>query len=147
MSRKEIVWNLAEAMSLVRKLEEFLIPLELHVALAGSVLHKGESSKDIDLFIYPHTAWTVKKEDVVNSLKDFGMTCIKNEEEVKKKWKDKCAEILSASLLDFHIANNHIRLQNLSETEDIDQAYHDDKIVEIWDYKGKRVDIFMPWVE
>lgn len=49
------MWTLVEAVPYARRLESVLIPRQLHCALGGSVLHRGGSTHDLDLFIYPHT--------------------------------------------------------------------------------------------
>jgi hypothetical protein len=50
-------WTLTEALALVRDLEEHFSTVadgeRFHFALGGSVLHKGESKKDLDIFVYP----------------------------------------------------------------------------------------------
>lgn len=50
------VWTLEEGQRFCSWLEKNLEPLGIHVALGGSVLVKGGSSKDIDVFLYPHDA-------------------------------------------------------------------------------------------
>ena len=47
-------WTLQEGIKLARTLEAFAITIGYHIALGGSVLHKGTSSKDLDIFVYPH---------------------------------------------------------------------------------------------
>lgn len=48
------MWTLESALPLLRGLEESLKPHGIHVALGGSVLHRGESKKDLDVFLYPN---------------------------------------------------------------------------------------------
>lgn len=45
--------TLEQALPVVRDIETKLIPLGAHCALGGSVLHRGESHKDLDIFVYP----------------------------------------------------------------------------------------------
>lgn len=45
--------TLAQSLPFLRSLEQQLIPLGAHCALGGSVLHQGQSSKDLDIFVYP----------------------------------------------------------------------------------------------
>jgi hypothetical protein len=47
-------WNLDAGLKVVRELEALLSPLGWHVALAGSVLHQGESNDDLDVILYRH---------------------------------------------------------------------------------------------
>lgn len=54
MSDKPIKWTFEEGVEEVKQLEKFLIPHGYHCALGGSVLHKGSSTCDLDIFIYPH---------------------------------------------------------------------------------------------
>ena len=48
------MWTLESGIKIARKIELVCIPLGFHCAIGGSVLHKGESKKDLDIFIYPH---------------------------------------------------------------------------------------------
>lgn len=56
-------WELVEGIAIARRLEAFCAPLGFHVALGGSVLHKGISTKDLDIFIYPHHTDTENEPD------------------------------------------------------------------------------------
>jgi hypothetical protein len=46
-------WTLAQGVEVAQNLEASLQP-DFHVALAGSVLTKGMSFKDLDIHVYPH---------------------------------------------------------------------------------------------
>jgi hypothetical protein len=49
-----MTWRLdEETLAFVRSIEVALRPVRWHVALGGSVLHKGESVKDLDLIVFP----------------------------------------------------------------------------------------------
>lgn len=48
------MWNLNEAVSLIRRIEPALSAAGYHCGLTGGVLFKGESVKDLDIIIYPH---------------------------------------------------------------------------------------------
>ena len=48
--------TIEEALYYVRALEKVTEPYGFHCALAGGVLHKGYSHKDLDIIIYPHKA-------------------------------------------------------------------------------------------
>jgi hypothetical protein len=50
------MWTLETALPVVRAIESALKDHGCHCCLGGSVLHSGQSSKDLDVFIYPH-AW------------------------------------------------------------------------------------------
>lgn len=51
-----VMWTREEALRVVTWLEPKLAENGFHVALAGGVLTKGTSKKDLDLIVYPHTA-------------------------------------------------------------------------------------------
>jgi len=46
-------WHLLEAIDLLHKVEAIAKNAGLHVGLAGSVLHKGQSVDDLDLVVFP----------------------------------------------------------------------------------------------
>lgn len=46
-------WYLAQALHIIRQLQPQLKPYGYHVCLGGSVLNKGESEKDLDLYFLP----------------------------------------------------------------------------------------------
>lgn len=48
------IWTLGTGVAFAQQVEKILGPLGFHCALGGSVLHKGESEKDLDIFVYPH---------------------------------------------------------------------------------------------
>jgi len=45
--------TLEQALPIVRGIEYELASRGAHCALGGSVLHRGESAKDLDIFVYP----------------------------------------------------------------------------------------------
>lgn len=45
--------TIEQALPVIRDIEAKLIPHGAHCALGGSVLHRGESEKDLDIFVYP----------------------------------------------------------------------------------------------
>ena len=47
------LWDIYSAVSLARLLEPLALQGGYHVALGGGCLHKGSSSKDVDIFLYP----------------------------------------------------------------------------------------------
>lgn len=46
-------WEIFEAINFVRTVESIAKKFGLHVGLAGSVLHKGNSIDDLDLVVFP----------------------------------------------------------------------------------------------
>lgn len=48
-----LVWTLDEALAQIRALQPVVRPLGFHLALAGGVLNKGESRKDLDVVVLP----------------------------------------------------------------------------------------------
>jgi DNA polymerase/3'-5' exonuclease PolX len=107
-------WTIEEAIKFSSELEEHLGGV-YHVALAGSVLTKGTSSKDIDVIIFPHTNGEGRLDDIRERLTSFEMILKVDHEKVKEKWREGGSK--------------------------------DTKMVEIWKYGKKRVDIFMPWLD
>ena len=55
--------TLEQGITIARQIEDVLKEVNCHCALGGSVLHKGSSNKDLDIFIYHHDI-TVKTPDV-----------------------------------------------------------------------------------
>jgi hypothetical protein len=47
------MWTLKEALTLVRTLQPKLWQRSYHMALGGGVLNRGDSHKDLDLYIFP----------------------------------------------------------------------------------------------
>lgn len=74
-----IKWELVEGVALARKLEQLTITCNLncHIALGGGVLHRGYSTKDLDIFVYPRKAskGTLPPTEI---LKAFGATRIRH---------------------------------------------------------------------
>lgn len=58
------MWTLFEAVELCRDIEERIKDCQAHCALGGSLLYRGTSKKDADIFIYPHNGGL--KYDVKN---------------------------------------------------------------------------------
>ncbi len=55
--------TLEESLGFVRWLEMQLVPQKAHCALAGSVLHRGWSEKDLDVIVYSHSERTPRTAD------------------------------------------------------------------------------------
>jgi len=64
--------TLSLAVMIAKKVEEAIIPVGYHCALGGSVLHRGTSEKDVDIFIYPHCGRNLRPEDLRAALKSAG---------------------------------------------------------------------------
>lgn len=47
-------WTQQEALCLLPQIESGIVHTGYHVGMLGSVLHKGFSTKDLDIVIYPH---------------------------------------------------------------------------------------------
>lgn len=73
-------YNLNRLVNLARILEEKLIPFGVHVAIGGSCLHKGESNKDMDVFIYPHNDEDILDlfDVVFNEIEKLGFIAVNN---------------------------------------------------------------------
>ena len=48
------MWSFGTGLSTVRQVEEILEPIGWHAALAGGVMKRGRSEHDLDIIIYPH---------------------------------------------------------------------------------------------
>ena len=112
MSRKPL-WTLEQGLRFVRLLEQALAP-HYHVALLGSVLQKGESAKDIDIMIVPHTTERNNIWEIWSLLNGFGLHFKIGCDVVHDAWRK--------------------------------AGSADTKHVEVWTYRGKRVDVFIPYV-
>lgn len=55
-----MITTLGRGIGISRLVEAAIIPAGYHCALGGSVLHEGESHKDLDIFIYPHCGKKLK---------------------------------------------------------------------------------------
>jgi hypothetical protein len=54
MKSKPIVATIESAVRIARAIEAIVEPLGAHVALTGGCLHRGASTKDVDIIFYPH---------------------------------------------------------------------------------------------
>lgn len=75
---EEHLWSLADAIRLCRRLEEKLAEREWHCSLAGSVLYRGWSDKDLDIIIYPHHDKGCHESNVVEVLENVGITGLRD---------------------------------------------------------------------
>lgn len=68
--RKLPMWDRDLAQRLIGELQPALRPFDVHVALGGGVLNKGESFKDLDLYILPVFKGRPYKWDVIDTILD-----------------------------------------------------------------------------
>lgn len=108
-------WTLEQVRPLIAELDLHLRTVGWFVGLTGSVLHKGESFNDLDLTLTPMT--TVAPE-LQEALKVLART---NLHSFGFKF-----------LVDVETVHKHWRLKGSLDT----------KHVEVWQYQGKKVDIF-----
>ena len=67
--------TLDEGLDIARRIEQAIIPAGYHCALGGSVLHSGQSGKDLDIFIYPHNGKVLNSALLRLKLKAAGFVC------------------------------------------------------------------------
>lgn len=60
------MWTLDEALSLIRDLQPEVLRLGYHITLAGGVLNKGVSEKDLDLIFLPFNEENSRPYDLMN---------------------------------------------------------------------------------
>ncbi len=106
-------WERRDAFEFLPYLWEKMAP-EYHVGLTGSVLYRGWSLKDLDVIIYPRSEVT----------KEFDPVRVR--------------QLLSeAGLTPRSISNEHASCNG-----DVHGSKWENRLVEIWEWKGKRVDVF-----
>lgn len=79
-------WVLDDALALIRKLAERLAP-QYHLALAGSVLLRGQSRNDLDLIVYPASSEAQDKDFVAKVLTEEGLKRLHDREVVHRAWR------------------------------------------------------------
>lgn len=68
-------WTIEEGIKAARLFEPVAIKHGFHIALGGSVLHKGKSEKDLDLFFYVHnTSQPFNKDNLMAALEAVGIS-------------------------------------------------------------------------
>lgn len=67
--------KLEQGIEIARLIERAIIPQGYHCALGGSVLHAGESQKDLDIFIYPHCGRELNPTMLRLALNKAGFMC------------------------------------------------------------------------
>lgn len=114
MSRLESrEWVLDDAVDFVRELSSNLKPVGFDVGLMGSVLMAGVSRKDLDIIVFPLRTDELGASQLIGTLNVFDRMGMK-------------------LLVD--TATVHRRWRALGSG--------DEKLVDVWAYRGKRVDVF-----
>lgn len=111
-------WTLGEARRLLKQVEEQVSKVGWHVGLAGGVLRRGRSSKDVDMLVFPHHAPIVDGDlkRLWKALRAVGMTRYRSVYQMHRFWEAKAEHGQSA----------------------------DAKFVEVWQTaEGKRVDVIV----
>lgn len=80
-------WTLDEALDFVRHLEEWVSKVGFHVGLMGSVLTKGQSTKDLDVIIYPRDKNSHDMNSLGRMLRMAGCVMIATPEVVARRWR------------------------------------------------------------
>lgn len=80
-------WTFDDALNLVRHLQVELEASGFHVAMAGSVLLKGESSNDLDVIVYPHTTAKIDMTTYRSILEGMGLRLLADRIRVAQIWK------------------------------------------------------------
>lgn len=64
------MWTLSDGVEVAKFIEKILLAhdLKAHCCLGGSVLHKGWSSKDLDIMIYPHDTGNYDRDKIFDCL-------------------------------------------------------------------------------
>ena len=73
-------WTQTQALVVAHEFELMVLPHNGHIALGGSCLHKGFSTKDLDLFLYAHKPPFTEDQlnAIFNALPAYGITIIRS---------------------------------------------------------------------
>lgn len=82
------MWTLNEGVDLCGRLNRRLVTAGYSVALAGSVLFTGKSTKDLDLVIFPLTSNSLNLDAVRTTLTEFGLRLYVTMEKVHERWRE-----------------------------------------------------------
>ena len=66
-------WTEQEALDLIRTLQSRIGSIGYGIALAGSVLMKGESSTDVDIILFPYDTSRQDYESLKEAMTDHGL--------------------------------------------------------------------------
>ncbi len=67
--------TIEKGIEIARIVETVVSAVGYHCGLGGSLLHKGQSEKDIDIFIYPHNGYELRPDALRNALRLARFTC------------------------------------------------------------------------
>jgi hypothetical protein len=70
-------WSFEEAKEFYLSLHQFIFPLGFDLALAGGVLFRGESDKDLDVIIYPLKKISADYDNLIQQLPNFGLKFVR----------------------------------------------------------------------
>lgn len=79
-------WTWKNALAFVRHLETDLRVVGWHCTITGGVLHKGSSSHDLDVIVYPHKP-TTNRELARKVLRKHGCSLFRSIEQVRRHWR------------------------------------------------------------
>lgn len=85
-SRPKVMWTTSSALNFAREFERRLSPGGWHVALAGSVLLHGQSYKDLDLVVFPHSYSEQNHAARVQTMEDMGLVRTKTPDQMRQIW-------------------------------------------------------------
>lgn len=68
-----MTYTIEHALNIARQLEPTMARYGIHVAIGGSLVYRGTSDKDIDIFLYPHDRNVdMNPNNIVKRLAEFG---------------------------------------------------------------------------
>jgi len=86
MKPRRLGWTMSDALDFVRKLAKVVGP-HYHLALAGSVLLKGRSRKDLDVVVFPASTAERDEAALFAALEAFGMRRMVDVPGVHARWR------------------------------------------------------------
>ena len=84
------IFTLEDAVAFARTVEAEISKVGWHCALAGSCLHAGRSSKDVDLIVYPHKKTgphCPNKRGLHGALRRAGLDVWMTRRQLRANWK------------------------------------------------------------
>lgn len=86
-------WDFVSGLEWARDIETALVPAGWHCALAGSVLHRGSSTHDLDLVVFPHERETGVSDrqlrKLADALRGLRMTRKRTVRQIHRYWRTK----------------------------------------------------------
>jgi hypothetical protein len=86
------VLTLEDAVQIAREVQEAVQSCGFHVALGGGCLHRGRSTKDVDLVLFPHKKpvrmLRSKLQRIAKYLELYGWRKAKSAMQMRKKWSE-----------------------------------------------------------